>query len=103
MIYQVAHNTQENKLLIYDINKDEIVLKFSINPSSINYPYLYQTYEGFNVFKLCRTSRFQNIHTDHHFLQVRSNQITSGTLRISIFTFFANDVGRLLVQELIID
>jgi len=55
-IFQEQNNDENNFLLIYDIEKNDITRKIPINPRKGNMKYLHVDDYGYNSYKICRTA-----------------------------------------------
>lgn len=87
-IYSSKINCKDNKLLCYDIVDEQIVKEVAINPKVTHY--LYADDQGFNTFKLVRTSDkvvFKNA--------CRPNDGFASCYDYSLFTLFNPKLGRI--------
>ena len=56
MVYQECYDMNNNVLLIYDIDEMYISESININPNKVNIQYIYIDDQGYNSFKIVRSS-----------------------------------------------
>jgi len=56
MVYQECFQTENNNLLIFDIDQMEFVQKYCVNPNNENMNEMLQDDIGFNSFQIVRSS-----------------------------------------------
>lgn len=103
VVYQESFHNKNNYMLILDIDTCEIRKKIPVNPNAINQQYMYVDAQGFNSFKICRTSD-----VDYRTREIPGTWCKKPkTFQIhetiyKIFTIYVEKLGRIQAQEFLI-
>ena len=93
VVYQDKRNLNANSMLCYDTDSESFVKRVSVNPSRIATSYLYRDEEGFNCFKIVRTSD-KMLYRD-----AQDAESFATCYDYSVFMMFSAKLGRIQVLD----
>ena len=101
-IYQHSHDSETNRLMIFDTYRNTIVCNQSVNPSPENVKYLYEDEQGYNTFYLSRTSDIFESEERKNWEEGIGPNFKRQMAKYQVFSLYTEKVGRFDCKEILV-